>query len=162
MIQSMAQFICTRCGKCCMSLGRHIRIERSLSPVQHYVRNAVTGDLILVAIHPDQRARYSGGEYDPAWCPFLRKDPEGVFICTIYETRPQICQDFRCRTMVIYDGEGREVGHFSGKTSLSTADPALAVLWQDLAGMTTKDDSSWIETIRSDLRSHGYTIEPIT
>jgi hypothetical protein len=145
-----------------MSLGRHIRIERSLSSVQHYVRDSVTGDLILVAIHPDQRALYAEGECDPTWCPFLRKDADGIFNCTIYETRPKICQDFRCRTMVIYDREGREVGHISGKTSLSTADPALAVLWQDLAGITKKDDSSWIETVRCGLQRHGYTIEPLT
>ena len=147
MNQSMPQFICTRCGKCCMSLGRHIRIERSLSPVQHYVRNAVTGDLILVVIHPDQRVLFSGGEIDPTWCPFLRKDPDGSFICTIYETRPQICRDFKCRTMVIYNRGGRDIGYISGKTSLSTADPALAVLWQDLTRITKKDDSTWIETV---------------
>jgi len=83
----MATFVCTRCGKCCMSLGRHIRIERSLSPVQHYVRDAISGEVTLVSIHPDNRALFSEGALEGG-CPFLRKGGDAPFTCTIYEMRP--------------------------------------------------------------------------
>lgn len=158
----MARFTCTRCGKCCISLGRHIRIERSLSAVQHYVRNAVSGDLVPVTVHPDHRVLYSGGEGDAAWCPFLRKDPEGVFVCTVYETRPQICREFRCRTMVITDREGNEAGHISGTASLSSTDPVLVALWNDLLEAGRGDTGSRMETLRSGLLRHGYTLEPLS
>jgi Fe-S-cluster containining protein len=158
----MARFVCTRCGKCCISLGRHIRIERSQSAVQHYIRNAVSGDRVPVTVHPDHRLLYIGEEGDAAWCPFLRKDQAGPFVCTIYETRPQICRDFRCRTMVIYDREGNEAGHISGTTSLSTVDPVLGALWNDLLRTAGEDRDSRIETLRSGLLRHGYTLEPLS
>lgn len=158
----MARFACTRCGKCCISLGRHIRIERSLSAVQHYVRNAISGDLVPVTVHPDHRELYSGGDGDAAWCPFLRKDPEGVAVCTIYETRPQICRDFRCRTMVIYDREGNEAGYVSGTASLSSTDPVLIALWKDLAETAGTDRESRIKALQSGLLRHGYTLESLS
>jgi ABC-type branched-subunit amino acid transport system ATPase component len=50
----------------------------------------------------------------------------------------------------------------SGKTSLSTADPELVVLWKDLIELTKKNHTSWIEIIQSGLQRYGYTIELLT
>jgi len=58
----MAPFACTRCGKCCISLGRHIRIERSLSPVQYYCRVAVNGELLPVSVQPELRELFASGD----------------------------------------------------------------------------------------------------
>jgi len=151
----VAQFVCTRCGKCCMSLGRHIRIERSISSVQHYCRVTVTGELLPVAVHPHHRDLFSFGEKDPSWCPFLRKEDEGLFTCTIHETRPRLCREFRCRTLLIYDREGREAGYVKGRRSLSTEDPVLESAWQEIPG--DSDDGVMRET----LRKHGYRSEPL-
>ncbi len=136
-----------------MSLGRHIRIEQSLSPFQHYCRVAVTGELLPVSILPEQRDLFSSGDQDPAWCPFLRKDSSGLFICTIYQTRPHICRDFRCRTMVIYDQNGREAGHVKGRRTLVSDDPCLETVWGEIPPDT--DDSS----LKEILRKHCYRAE---
>jgi Fe-S-cluster containining protein len=157
----MATFVCTRCGKCCMSLGRHIRIERSASPVQHYCRNALSGELTMVTIHPDRRALFSERP-DEGWCPFLRREPGGLFVCTIHENRPPVCRDFRCRTMVITNPEGMEVGHVAGKASLSTGDPVLEALWNDLKKRMPGTGPGWFENVRKELSAHGYDLDLLT
>ncbi len=157
----MATFVCTRCGKCCMSLGRHIRIERSLSPVQHYVRNAISNDVTLVTIHPERRELFSMVP-DTGWCPFLRKDTGGLFVCTIHENRPSICRDFRCRTMVITGKEGTEVGYVTGTASLTTQDPVLAALWTELRRRIPGSGPAWFREMQSELAIRGYSVELLT
>jgi hypothetical protein len=144
-----------------MSLGRHIWIERSLSPVQHYVRNALSGSITLVTIHPDRRALFSVPP-EEGWCTFQRKDQHGFFVCIIYENRPPVCRDFRCRTLVITGRDGREVGHISGRASLTTEDPALEVLWRDLNERIPVSSPGWLDQVRTGLRSQGYSLEPLT
>ncbi|MCE5297669.1 MAG: YkgJ family cysteine cluster protein [Methanoregulaceae archaeon] len=149
----MARFVCTRCGKCCMSLGRHIRIERSISAAQHYCRVTVTGELLPVAVHPQHRDLFSSGERDPSWCPFLRKEDAGLFTCTIYETRPRICREFRCRTMIIYGPGGREAGCVKGRRSLVTNDPVLESAWREIP----PDSNDAV--LKEILRKHSYLAE---
>jgi Fe-S-cluster containining protein len=133
-----------------MSLGRHIRIERSISSVQHYCRVAVTGELLPVAVQPQHRELFSSGERDPTWCPFLRKEGEGLFTCTIHGTRPLLCREFRCRTMLIYDRHGREAGYVKGRRSLVTEDPVLASAWREIPADMAEGPLGDI------LRKHGY------
>jgi len=157
----MGTFICTRCGKCCISLGRHIRIERSLSSVQHYVRNAISGEITLVTIHPDRRALFSE-EPEEGWCPFLRREPTGLFVCTIYENRPAICRNFRCLNMVITGRDGTEVGQVVGKATITTKDTVLKELWNNLKKQMPVSDAGWLEHMQKGLMIHGYTLEPLT
>ncbi len=138
-----------------MSLGRHIRIERSLSPIQHYCRVAVTGELLPVSVLLEQRELFASGDKDPAWCPFLRKDAAGLFTCTIYQTRPRICREFRCRTMIIYDQYGREAGYVKGRRTLVSGDARLKAAWQKIP--SGADDTSLKET----LQNHGYRAESL-
>jgi Fe-S-cluster containining protein len=154
----MAEFVCTRCGKCCISLGRHIRIERSLSPIQHYCRIAITGEIVPVAIAPEHREIHAAGESEAGWCPFLRRTPDKTFICTIYGSRPAICREFQCRTMVIYDRQGKEAGYVSGKSCLTTSDPLLLRLWNDLL----RSGQSSPEQVMQHLACHGYRAEPLS
>jgi len=151
----MAPFACTRCGKCCISLGRHIRIEGSLSPVQYYCRVAVNGELLPVSVQPELRELFSSGDQDPAWCPFLRKDAAGLFTCTVYQTRPRICRDFKCRTMIIYDQSGREAGYVKGRRTLVSGDGCLETVWHEIP--SGADDIS----LKGILRKHGYRAESL-
>jgi Fe-S-cluster containining protein len=133
-----------------MSLGRHIRIERSISSVQHYCRVAVTGELLPVAVQPQHRELFSSGERDPSWCPFLRKEDEGLFTCTIHGTRPRLCREFRCRTMLIYDRHDREAGYVKGRRSLVTNDPVLESAWREIPADMAEGP------LEETLRKHGY------
>jgi hypothetical protein len=157
----MATFTCTRCGKCCISLGRHIRIERSLSSVQHYVRNAISGEVMIVTIHPDSRDLFSE-EPEEGWCPFLRREQDGRFTCTIYENRPAVCRNFRCLTMVISGPDGTEVGQIVGKATITTRDAALKELWNNLKKQFLFGEPGWFEHMHKGLVAHGYTLEAVT
>jgi Fe-S-cluster containining protein len=158
----MVEFTCTRCGKCCVSLGRHLTQERSMSPVHHYCRNGITGEIVPVTISPEYRTTYTDGERDDSWCPFLRKNPDETFTCTIYDTRPRICREFRCRTMAIYTSEGRETGTVSGRKTLSTDDPELKRLWIELTGTGNTADPAFFERLRHELARHGYRVERLS
>jgi Fe-S-cluster containining protein len=158
----MAEFTCTRCGKCCISLGRHMTKERSISQVQHYCRIGISGEIIPVTIAPEYRAIYADGERDDSWCPFLRKNPDETFTCTIYNTRPRICREFRCRTMAIYNSDGQETGTVSGMKILSTDDPELKRLWSELTGTGNITGPGFFERLRRELARHGYRIEPLS
>ncbi|MDD1705614.1 MAG: YkgJ family cysteine cluster protein [Methanoregulaceae archaeon] len=149
----MARFACTRCGKCCISLGRHIRIERSISSAYHYCRVAVTGELLPVAVHPRHREIFESGKKDPSWCPFLRKEEGDLFTCTIYETRPHLCREFMCRTMLIYNRENREAGYVKGRRTLVTSDPVLESAWKEIDSDTSE------AALKERLRNHGYRAE---
>ena len=115
----------------------------------------------MVTIHPDQRALFSE-EPDDEWCPFLRRDSGGLFICTIYEDRPVICRNFRCLTMVITSQEGTEVGQVVGKATITTKDTVLKELWNNLKKQMPVSEPGWLEHMQKELMVHGYTVEPLT
>jgi Fe-S-cluster containining protein len=158
----MATFTCTRCGKCCISLGRHIRLERSLSPTSHSCRVQVTGELLPVQVHPEYRALYlsrAPPSFDSSWCPFLRRSEGGAFVCTIYSSRPGICRTFRCCTMRVIDGGGIEAGKVKGRRDLQTDDPRLREIWsREILPLGGLPDAEFREKAVHKLGEHGYRL----
>ncbi len=150
----MAEFVCTQCGKCCISLGRYISIERHISPVRFYCHVGVSGESIPVTVSPEHRELHTQGNNPPGSCLFLRKVPEnGGYVCTIHPFRPSICREFKCRTMIIFDKEGKEAGSVAGKISLTTPDTQLRALWDELVA-TRKH-----EELVHELSLKGYRAE---
>lgn len=160
---SMGPFICNRCGKCCISLGRHIRLERSLSSTSHSCRVKVTGELLPVQVHPEYRNLFhlrTPPSFDPSWCPFLRRSEEGSFVCTIYSSRPGICRTFRCCTMRILDREGKEAGKVKGRRDLQTDDPRLLEIWtREILNPGDLPDPVFKKKAGSVLADHGYRLD---
>ncbi len=159
----MATFTCTRCGKCCMSLGRHIRIERNVSGRDLYCRFAITGDLFLARIQPEYKDLFAVTEgMDPHWCTFLRMEPGGAFVCCCYPTRPPFCRSFRCATAILYDRDGAVAGRIKGRRSLDTTDPVLRELWDStIAAIQPSPDAEWLVRVKRALEPYGYSIEPL-
>lgn len=159
----MTEFTCTRCGKCCISLGSHIQIIKSTSPFSHTFRVNVSKETRPVLVEPGYRDLFlarSAPSYENGWCPFLRKGADGVCVCTIYSSRPGICRSFRCCTMRILDDEGREIGKVKGRRSLSTTDPRLERIWnEDIIPFSTLPDSEFFSRCGSVLTAHGFTCE---
>lgn len=153
----MAEFVCTRCGKCCISLGRYITIERHISPIRFYCHISTSRESIPVTITPEYRDLHAHDSHPPGACPFLRKLPEnGGYICTIHPFRPSLCREFKCKTMIIFDHEGREAGSIAGKTSLITADKQLRALWDELVASMSREE------LFHELSLRGYRAEPLT
>jgi len=184
----MAPFVCDGCGKCCKSLGGFFRIMRQLARGDYYCRNEITGEVFPVhvqsAFADEIDEEFTSGEWESpgsrTGCIFMRKNPDGPgVVCAIYPTWPQICREFRCYHMVIFDARGVVVGRMVGKTDIQTSDPVLARIWSDeikpLAvavaskkpdpshGLTASpcSDPAWMQKVSALLASHGYRAEPV-
>lgn len=159
----MAEFTCTRCGKCCISLGRHMLIEKSTSLFSHSLRVLVTGEILPVQVNPAFRDLFlskNPPSFEPGWCPFLRRARDGVVVCTIHSNRPAICRSFRCCTMRIVDRKGNEAGLVRGRRSLSSADPLLVKIWEEeVMPSGVCSDAEFARRCQEVLEGHGYRCE---
>ena len=167
----MASFICDRCGKCCISLGRHITIERQLSDRDYYCRCAIDKTVFPASVDPAFRAEIAG-EYETGElnhngpgskpCPFLRKSPDGKGTCAIYAARPKVCREFRCYRMLIRNREGTICGTVIGKNTLRTEDPVIEGLWNArVAALPFCDPAAWTRSVSAILGEYGYCAEPV-
>jgi Fe-S-cluster containining protein len=138
----MAKFDCDWCGKCCVSFGEFIKIERQLTDRDYYCRYGITGELFQVHVDPEFADEIEeefiasdpkGTDSTHKGCIFMRKNPRGTgFACAIYQTRPTICRKFKCYRMLIHhkpDGEMR--GKVIGINELRTHDEILAAIWKE-------------------------------
>jgi len=167
----MASFVCDRCGKCCSSFGAFVTIERQLTGRDYYCRYALTGDLFTAHVggpYADEVAeRYeAAGSGDPAGkgsCPFLCRREDGPgFACAIHATRPQVCREFRCYRMLVYNNEGKLRGKVIGAGEIRTDDPALARIGKEriapipAAHPPGGNDPLWVKKVVRILAGCGY------
>jgi uncharacterized protein len=168
----MAAFECDRCGKCCVSLGPHIIIERQLDDRDYYCRSMIYNAIFLARVDPMYREEIANEfETEDALppgpekkiCRFVRKNPDGNgMVCAIYATRPKVCRDFRCYRMLIRTREGTICGRVTGKNTLRTEDAALETLWTDqVAGIPYGDPAAWTKNIAGILAENGYCADPV-
>lgn len=158
----MMKFDCTRCGKCCMGSGRHIRIERKLGERDYYCRDLISGNLTMTHVESPFLPvfREKGGYLeDNDQCHFLIRTTEG-YACVVYNSRPVSCREFKCCRMRIFRGGKTLSGSIKGRRSLSTADPDLEKLWNDrIRSLQIEDDGQWDIKVKTVLEDAGYTVE---
>lgn len=168
----MVTFECDGCGKCCGSLGSLIKIERQLNDRDYYCRNGLTNELFMTRVGPDYEEEISEtfpdivgkeGASRRKTCVFLRKNKSGSgCTCSVYQTRPKICRDFRCYHMVIYNHEGKSCGRVVGRHDIQTPDETLARIWDNEVAVVSQAhgdgarDPVWIQKVLAILLSHGY------
>jgi Fe-S-cluster containining protein len=168
----MVAFHCDRCGKCCMSLGPLITIERQLSDRDYYCRCKLDNTVFLAHIDQEyceeiadefasEDAASSGNEKKS--CCFLRKNPhDNAYHCAVHSTWPSVCRDFRCYRMLIYDRDGGECGKVVGRSTLKTTDETLAQIWKDQIVLLPRgDDTCWEKSVFDILAVHGYRGESV-
>ena len=157
----MVAFDCDGCGKCCASFGAFIKIERQLTCRDYYCRYGIKNELFLAHIEGEYADSQppSQKEGEPVkGCPFVRKKPDGKGIaCAIYTTRPQICREFRCYRMLIFNHYGHECGRIMGRNELKTIDESLARIWKEqIASLPHRDDVRWTKSVIAALAVHQY------
>ena len=117
-----------------------ITIERQINSRDYYCRFDITRELFFVHIQPEHadaiaeayEERESGNDKNRKKCIFLQKDSHSDgFTCAIYPSRPQICREFQCYRMVIYNTERQLCGRVIGRNELKTADENLSTLWKE-------------------------------
>ncbi len=135
-----------------------------MSSSDHYIRLGITREIIPVRVHPDYARIFRDTRpetADPSWCPFLRKQDTGEFVCTIYPSRPKICRDFICSSVRILDREGGEAGRIQGRRSLKSDDPDLVRVWKEyIEPIQEADDRAWQEKMKGELKKAGYHTSP--
>lgn len=168
----MAEFVCDLCGKCCVSLGPLITIERQLNEQDYYCHSKIDRSLFLAHVDPEYSEEianeYSGESETPSTpeknpCLFLRKSRQGAGNhCAIYSTRPKVCRDFRCYRMVIYNTEGKVSGRVMGKNTLRTEDTMLVDLWRKhISPVPHANPVLWNEKVSAILAEHGYKADVV-
>lgn len=168
----MVGFACDRCGKCCVSLGSLITIERQVNDQDYYCRCKIDNTIFLAHVDPAYRGEiadeYADGDtalpgVQTPSCRFLRKNREGEgTACAIYPARPKVCQDFRCYRMIIRNGGGAVCGRVIGKNTLRTEDTVLENLWKEHVMTVPAGDSAvWIRTVTGILADNGYRADPV-
>jgi uncharacterized protein len=167
----MAVFECNRCGKCCVSLGPHIMVERQLNDRDYYCRSVI--DNVIFHAHVDpayceeiaDEFETGDGIYSPKknTCRFLQKNHDGnQTVCAIHATRPKVCRDFQCYRMLIRTREGIICGRVIGKNTIRTEDPALKMLWNErVASIPYGDFSAWTKNVAGILAKNGYCADPV-
>lgn len=160
----MAKFKCASCGKCCISLGQYIKIERKLTDRDYYCRLGINNEIFLAHVQADYFDDFSDQsehEANPDHCVFLRKDRNGKgFVCTIYPTRPSLCRDFKCYRMLILAHKRTEIGRLMGRNEIRTSDEVLNKLWQDrVLNLPHNDDTAWLHAVQRILSDAGYMSE---
>lgn len=168
----MVAFHCNWCGKCCVSFGPFITIERQLNDRDYYCRCKLDNSVFLAHVDPEY-CEDIADEYpsedaisshkEKKSCSFLQKSTQGPgFHCAIYSTRPPVCRDFRCYRMLIYDIHGQECGKVVGRSTLKTVDETLDRIWKDqVAPLSHEDESRWERTVTDALATHGYRGESV-
>jgi len=162
----MTEFECRLCGKCCMNAGDAlIEIERRLNSREYLCRQKIVGGTFRARVEErflDAFRDTSEKDAHPSWCPFLRPMPGGAekYICTIHNTRPEICRSYICCTMRIYDSSGEEAGKVKGRRSLVTEDFALRRCWEEaVAPLEIDGDDLWKKEVAAILGRAGYRVE---
>jgi Fe-S-cluster containining protein len=168
----MAAFKCDGCGKCCVSLGPHIILERQLNHRDYYCRSMIDNAIFLAQVDPMYREEIAdefetGDALHPGLekktCRFVRENPAGEgSVCAIYATRPKVCRDFRCYRMFIRTREGTICGRVIGKNTISTEDTALKKLWNEhVASIPYGDFAAWTKNVAKVLAEHGYCADTV-
>jgi Fe-S-cluster containining protein len=162
----MVAFTCNGCGKCCASFGDFIKIERQLTHRDFYCRYGIKNELFLAHVEGDVPVNYPTDSKEgktAKGCPFLKKNLSGdKFTCAIYATRPQVCKEFRCYRMLIYDRKGHECGRLMGTHDLRTTDKTLETIWKEaVAPISGPRDRKQDNQVIDILAAHGYRGDPV-
>jgi len=169
---TMARFTCDFCGKCCSSFGSFITIERQLNDRDYYCQYSLTRDQFPVHVarefEDEVSVRYTSlpGTGAPAGkksCPFLCHKPGGAgFVCSVYESRPLVCRQFRCYRMLVYDKNNRLSGKVIGAGEISTSDEELTRLWKEQIAAIPHthppggNDQAWVKKVTVILAAHAF------
>jgi len=138
---AMAKFECSGCGRCCLSFGDFIKIERKVTAHDYFCRYGITNELFHVHVLPEYADEFAdkfeemennGKNAPQKGCVFMhRKSDNPGFFCLIYPDRPTVCKEFLCYRMLIKDNSGACRGKVIGINELKTHDAILEAIWKE-------------------------------
>lgn len=156
-------FECYQCGECCENLGLVYTIREECGNLSFLMYNQYTGEETSVRIDPDKRDLFlDTGVFEllPNTCPFFRYYPgTEKACCTVHQTRPEICRDYRCWRLLILDPRGRRVGRIRSLRTLCSEDELLTRIWEEcIEHIGEPDDRIWEDMMIRTLTRAGYSV----
>jgi Fe-S-cluster containining protein len=154
-------FVCQMCGECCSTMGEIIVIGEQLGGDEFRIRLTPTMEERTVRLDPDKRDLfYRDGPRSPMACPFLRELGPGRKICTVHQSRTDLCRQYSCYRILVLDEDGKRAGRvMEGSRHFTASDPALHELWQrDCLPLNIPDDEQWEMRIEQVLTCAGYRV----
>ncbi|MDH7594156.1 MAG: YkgJ family cysteine cluster protein [Methanomicrobiales archaeon] len=156
-------FFCQQCGECCSHMSRIFTVEEDPQDGTYAMHNAYTGEIDHVRVDPEKIGLFKDREIFrslPEACFFLRRDPEnGLFICTVHGTRPELCREFSCWRLLVLTERGERAGRVMGSRHLASEERALSELWESrIRALPLLDDPSWDREVIRILEGYGYKV----
>ncbi len=156
-------FECFQCGECCAHLGLVQSIKEEYGNYRFLLYNRYTREDTLVTVDPDKHGLFDDTsifEQLPHTCPFFRHQPDSdLAICTVHNTRPEICRNYQCWRLLIRNSRGRPVGKIPHIRTLVSEDPLLNRIWEECIEHNPEpDDRRWEDAMIATLAKAGYSV----
>ena len=159
----MTEFVCTFCGRCCMGMGRYVKITGIMGEGRYAARHDLSKESFFATLDRNFRGKSNplNRNTPPEWCPFLAKaDDEGNYLCSIHDTAPSFCKNFKCCTCRIFKSDGNPVGMVKGRSTLVTDDSELEKLWDGAVNAALNLDLEEQKVkIAEILKDSGYKVD---
>jgi uncharacterized protein len=144
-------------------MGEIIEITEQAAPRKFRIRYTTTGEEREVMLDADKvglfSARDSGTMHHSA-CPFLREKSPGTLVCTVHDSRPELCRQYSCFRVLVCDESGNRLGRvWDDSRYFTTTDATLHEIWdREIAGLAILDDAAWEDFIGQLLIGKGYRL----
>ena len=143
-------------------MGEIISIRDQIGPWEFRI-GFTDGEERIVSVDPDKYELFRKQhmtEKKTIACPFLRRTSLEKRICTVHESRPELCRAFLCSRLFILDKNGKKAGRVrNGSRILVTEDLSLLSLWNiSMRDLQTRDEEKWESMVGDFFIKAGYTI----
>lgn len=151
------------CGECCSSMGEVIGIKEETGHLRFRIYYKITGEERIVSVDAGKEDLFHRKDIKkvrPMACPFLRESEEGMVICTVHLTRPDLCRQYSCFRLLVLDPQGNRIGRVvAGTRYFITTDSKLRTFWnRAVEGVTVPDEGEWENFVDQVCTSAGYRV----
>jgi Fe-S-cluster containining protein len=144
-------------------MGEIIEIKEQSAPRKFMIRYTTTGEEREVTIDAGKVAFFSAqdtGIPSRMACPFLREKSPGTRVCTVHDTRPELCRQYSCFRVLVCDESGNRLGRvWDASRYFTTTDSTLREAWdREIAGHEITDEMEWEDFVGQLLTGKGYRV----
>jgi len=144
-------------------MGEIIEIRNETAPQEFHIMYTSTGEERTVRLDTDKKELFYSQDIKsirPMACPFLRQKEPGTVICTVHNSRPELCRQYSCFRILILNPDGHRIGRvMDASRYFTTMDHPLRNLWQqEIAGREIPEENAWEDYVDRVLTSAGYQV----
>ena len=142
-------------------MGEIISIQEKTGEIEFRIGYSATFEERIVTLDDDKRELFfTRDPVSSMACPFLREKYPGRVICTVHDSRPELCRQYSCFRILVLDQEGKPAGRVLYRTrSFSSPDARLNAIWQqDCRQLDIRDENTWEEEVAQTFKRAGWLV----